>query len=220
ACTIRPISSAGKPNATAESNVPPEKEESATRNTCRGVNRSSRNPVVGMTTAIVTRKPLISHCTVVVSTSISSARCGSAMDTIVSFRIITNAATTITPMISPGLDGIAVRWPVWSLVGPAVSDTLTPSLAAPRSGARLVREQVQPRAADRGREVRPARERGLPETIPARAAQAESVFGVGRATPAAVVDGATHPGLPVTSSGDPGAALAVTLQGGTRILEQ
>src|SRR5699024_8945889 len=55
-----------------------------------------------MTTAIVTRNPLISHCTVVAVTSMATARWGRAMETIVSFRIITNAVTTMTPMISIG----------------------------------------------------------------------------------------------------------------------
>src|SRR5699024_1993550 len=56
-----------------------------------------------MTTAIVTRNPLISHCTVVAVTSMATAKWGSAIETIVSFRIITNAVTTMTPMISIGL---------------------------------------------------------------------------------------------------------------------
>src|SRR5699024_8689645 len=43
-----------------------------------------------------------SHCTVVAVTSMATARWGRAMETIVSFRIITNAVTTMTPMISIG----------------------------------------------------------------------------------------------------------------------
>src|SRR3954451_19331638 len=69
-----------------------------------------------MTTPIVSRNPLVSHCTVVAETSRSPVRCGSATLRMVSLRIITNAETTSVMMITIGrADPLVV-------LGPAVSD--------------------------------------------------------------------------------------------------
>lgn len=56
--------------------------------------------MIGMTTAIVSRNPLVSHCAVAGVTRRSAIRAGSATLMIVSFRIITNAEPTSSPMIS------------------------------------------------------------------------------------------------------------------------
>ncbi len=101
AWTTRPISRTAKPGASALMSVPRLNNVSDARKTCRGVNRSSRKPVVGMTTAIVSRKPLVSHCTVVVETPRSTVRSLRATDRIVSLRIMTNADTTRTAMTTP-----------------------------------------------------------------------------------------------------------------------
>ncbi len=98
ACTTRPTSRTPKPGASPLINVPRLNRVSEARKTWRGVNRSSRNPVVGMTTAMVSRNPLVSHCTVVVETPRSTVRSRSATLRIVSLRIITNAETTRTPI--------------------------------------------------------------------------------------------------------------------------
>jgi hypothetical protein len=67
----------------------------------RTENRSSRNPVTGRTTAIATKYPLITHCTVAAVTCRSRVSAGTATLSTVSLRNITNAATTSTPISSP-----------------------------------------------------------------------------------------------------------------------
>jgi hypothetical protein len=64
----------------------------------RGVQRSSRNPVVGMTTAIVSRNPLISHCAVVVWEMKVDGQVAQRDARIVSLRIMTKAETTSIPI--------------------------------------------------------------------------------------------------------------------------
>ncbi len=96
ACTTRPTSRTPKPGARALSNVPVLNRLSDARKMCRGVKRSSRKPVIGMTTAIVNRNPLVNHCTVVVVTPNSTVRSRSATLRIVSLRIMTNAEVTNT----------------------------------------------------------------------------------------------------------------------------
>ncbi len=98
ACTTRPVSRTPKLGARAATTVPVENRVSEARKIWRGVNRSSRNPVVGMTTAIVSRNPLVSHCAVVVGTFRSTLRSRSATLRMVSLRIITKAETTSTPI--------------------------------------------------------------------------------------------------------------------------
>src|SRR5690606_40752953 len=58
-----------------------------------------RKPVVGMTTAIVSMKPVESHCAVTAVIDRSAISVGSATDSRVSLRIITKAETTSTAMI-------------------------------------------------------------------------------------------------------------------------
>ena len=65
----------------------------------RVVNRCSRKPVVGMTTAMVSMNAVVSHCPVRALTPRSTINRGSATPMIVSFRITTNAATSRVPMI-------------------------------------------------------------------------------------------------------------------------
>src|SRR5699024_7080079 len=78
ACTTRPTSNATKPGASPLISVPALNNVSDVRNTWRGENRSSKKPVIGMITAIVSKNPLVSHCTVVVGTSRSTLRSRSA----------------------------------------------------------------------------------------------------------------------------------------------
>ena len=55
---------------------------------------------MGMTTAIVNRNPVVSHCAVVAVMFRSTIRVGSATLMIVSLRIMTNAAMTRMPIRS------------------------------------------------------------------------------------------------------------------------
>src|SRR5690625_2934007 len=107
AWTTRPASSAPKFGATAHSPVPMAKVVTAVRKIWRGAKRSMRNPVVGITTAMVTKNPETSHCAVPALTFRVLARWGIAIETIVSFKIMMKAATTITPMITVG---VGVAW--------------------------------------------------------------------------------------------------------------
>src|SRR5699024_9255417 len=106
ACTTRPVSRAPKFGAIAHSVEPSAKEVMATRNIARGEKRSSRKPVMGMTTAIVTKNPLMSHWTVAILTSRVLDNSDNAIETVVSFKIITKAAMTITPMMRLVLAGL------------------------------------------------------------------------------------------------------------------
>src|SRR5690625_5046906 len=85
-----------------------------------------------MTTAIVTRNPLISHCTVVAVTSMATAKCGRAMETIVSFRIITNAVTTMTPMVSIGLAARTGEGAVFPVVAELLVSDIFPHFPSAR----------------------------------------------------------------------------------------
>ncbi|GEK78927.1 hypothetical protein ABA31_02780 [Agrococcus baldri] len=111
ACTTRPSSSRPKPGAIAAIAVPARNSTSAVVNTVRVLSRLSRNPVVGMTTAIVSMNAVESHCavTAVIASSVMST--GSATDRTVSFRIITNAVTTSTAMMGAGrMSGAGRPW--------------------------------------------------------------------------------------------------------------
>ena len=59
--------------------------------------------MIGMTTAIVSRKPLVSHCAVPMVTPRSAISAGSATLMIVSLRIMTNAEPTSSQMTSDAL---------------------------------------------------------------------------------------------------------------------
>jgi hypothetical protein len=63
--------------------------------------------VIGMTTAMVSRKPLVSHCAVPMVTSRSATSTGSATLMIVSLRIMTKADATSSPMASGAFVGTA-----------------------------------------------------------------------------------------------------------------
>src|SRR5690606_11526236 len=109
AWTTRPTSNTPKPGAEPLINVPRLNSVNDARKTCRGVNLSSRKPVVGMTTAMVRRKPLVSHCAVVVETPRSMVRARSATLRIVSLRIMTNAETTRTAINRAVRGGVGSR---------------------------------------------------------------------------------------------------------------
>ncbi len=61
-----------------------------------------RKPVVGMTTAIVSRNAVVSHWAVAAVMSSSRMSSGRATPMIVSFRMTTKAATTRRAMTAPG----------------------------------------------------------------------------------------------------------------------
>ena len=116
ACSTRPASSTRKTGARAATRVPPRKNTKAVIKTCRVVSRSITNPVVGITTAMVSMKPVVSHCAVAAVTPKLSMMTGSATDSVVSFSSITVAASTRVPstsldsLVSPGLS-VSIRFP-------------------------------------------------------------------------------------------------------------
>ena len=61
ACTTRPAMRTLNTGAVAAMSVPIVKSDIAVMNTGRVLRRSSRNPVIGMTTAIVSAKAVVSH---------------------------------------------------------------------------------------------------------------------------------------------------------------
>ena len=100
AWTTRARISTPKLGVTAASRVPRAKLPMARANTARVLKRCSRNPVVGMTTAMVSMKDVVTHWTVAALTDMSSMMCGSATLRTVSLRITTNAATSSTAMVA------------------------------------------------------------------------------------------------------------------------
>lgn len=94
ACTTRATSSIGKLGDNAASNVPIENSVIADVNIARVVNRWSRKPVIGITTAIVNMNAVVSHCAaeIVMFNAITSR--GMATVIIVSFKITTKAETS------------------------------------------------------------------------------------------------------------------------------
>jgi hypothetical protein len=100
ACTTRPPTSISNPGDVAQMSVPVVNRPIAARNSERVENRWIRNPVTGITTAIVSRNAVASHCPVVGWMRRSSIRRGSATFMIVSLRITTNADTSRMVMTS------------------------------------------------------------------------------------------------------------------------
>ncbi len=105
AWTMRASSSTSNPGASAASSVPPENRPMASMNTAR-VDRVCRmNPVVGMTTAMVSIKPVESHCTVGASTPRSTMSLCRATFMMVSLRMTTKVATSrVTMMVTDSRD--------------------------------------------------------------------------------------------------------------------
>lgn len=103
AWTTRAASSTGKVGASMAIAVPTRNSSIAVMNTARTDSRFMRKPVVGMTTAMVSMKPVESHWAVTAVIDRSAIRVGSATDSRVSLRIITNAETTRTAMIGATL---------------------------------------------------------------------------------------------------------------------
>lgn len=93
AWTTRPTRSIPNPGASRQMSVPALKRIIAVRKICRVVNRCSRKPVVGMTTAIVSMKALVSHCPSSGGMWSERLSSGIAIAIVVSLRIATNAAT-------------------------------------------------------------------------------------------------------------------------------
>src|SRR5690625_121822 len=100
ACTTRAATSTGNTGARAPSNVPRVNRAIAPMNSDRVEKRVRISPVVGMTTAIVSMNAVVSHCAVAAVTEKVSINSGMATDMIVSLRIMTNAATSSTPITS------------------------------------------------------------------------------------------------------------------------
>ncbi len=102
AWTMRAASSMAKLAASAAAAVPRMKLMTATRNSERWLKRWSRNPVVGMTTESVSRKPVVSHWPVAAEICRSDMIPGNATVSTVSLRIIMKAASAnavMTPVI-------------------------------------------------------------------------------------------------------------------------
>ena len=106
AWTTRARISTPKLGVRAASSVPREKLPMARAKTVRVPKRCSRNPVVGMTTAMVSMKEVVTHWTVAALTAMSAMMCGRATLRTVSLRITTNAATSSTAMVAvvPAVD--------------------------------------------------------------------------------------------------------------------
>ena len=96
----RAATSIGKTWAAAASTVPAMNRPIAPMKTVRVVKRWRMSPVMGMTTAMVSMKPVVSHCTVAAVRSNRSMRGGRATPITVSLRIMTKAATRSTPSTS------------------------------------------------------------------------------------------------------------------------
>ena len=96
ACTTRAASRIEKPGASAAMSVPAENSAMAMPYSSRVGTRRMRNPVIGMTTDIVSRKPAVSHCPTLASTWRSIRRTGRATLMIVSLRMTTNVETSST----------------------------------------------------------------------------------------------------------------------------
>ena len=105
AWTMRASSRTSKPGARAASSVPPENSPMASMNTARVDSRCRMNPVVGITTAMVSMKPVESHCTVGASMFRSTISRCRATFMMVSLRITTNVATSsVTMMVTDSRD--------------------------------------------------------------------------------------------------------------------
>lgn|GEM_PF-3052357 len=132
ACTMRPISSTGKPGASAHTTVPRVKVVMAIVNTWRVVSRSSSHPVTGITTAIVSRNAVVSHCAVRSVTPSEAMMLLSATFIVVSLRMTTKAATIRTPMTPLGASGPGAAA---DMSPPRSGETLTPAgLSGRRAG--------------------------------------------------------------------------------------
>ena len=94
ACSTRPASNSSQNGARAASTVPVRKTPVEVPKICRVVNLSSRKPVVGITTPMVSKKPVSSHCAEVAGMEKSAMMVGSATESAVSFKIITIAVST------------------------------------------------------------------------------------------------------------------------------
>ncbi len=98
AWTIRASRRISNPGASAASSVPPENRPMASIKTARVDSRCRMKPVVGITMAIVSIKPVDSHCTVGAVTPRSTISRCSATFMMVSFRITTKVATSRVAM--------------------------------------------------------------------------------------------------------------------------
>ena len=113
AWTTRPAISSSIPGAMAQTRVPAENTDMARMKIGRVLNRCSRKPVIGMTTAMVSRNAVVSHCARPAVTPRSSMRRGIATLMIVSLRKTTKVDTSNRPMTS------RLRAAVSALIGAA-----------------------------------------------------------------------------------------------------
>ena len=98
AWTTRPTSRISKPGAIAAIPVPRLKSDMARMNTVRVLRRCMRNPVVGITTAMVSMNAVDSHWAVLAGMLRSAMTAGIATPMIVSLRNTTNVATSMRLM--------------------------------------------------------------------------------------------------------------------------
>ena len=98
ACTMREMSSISKPGESAPRSVPRLNRLIATMNMGRVWKRCSRKPVIGMMTARVSMKAVVSHCAIAAVTPRSSMSSGIATPNSVSLRITTKAETSRSEM--------------------------------------------------------------------------------------------------------------------------
>src|SRR5699024_901703 len=90
----RAVNRTAKVGASAATKVPTRKNNSAVTKMVLVLKRSSRYPVVGITTAMVSMKPVVNHWAVVSGIRKSSMMEGRATERIVSLRIMIMAETT------------------------------------------------------------------------------------------------------------------------------
>ena len=132
ACTTRPASKSKKAGASAAITVPARKSPVEAKKICRVLKRSSRYPVVGMTTPMVSMKPVVSHCAAVAGMEKSAMTAGNATDNEVSFRIMIMAPKTrIVRLITTSRDRESGAEEFW--------DTKTEIRSVPRASCSKTR---------------------------------------------------------------------------------
>jgi len=87
--------STGSPGAIAAISVPAQNSDIASMNTGRVLIRWIRKPVIGMTTAMVSRNAVVNHCAALADAFRLAISCGRATAMTVSLRITTKADTSI-----------------------------------------------------------------------------------------------------------------------------
>jgi len=100
ACTTRPTTSSSSPGETAQTSVPIEKIDMARMKIGLVCSRCSRKPVIGITTAMVSRNAVVSHWAALAVTPRSSISCGIATLMMVSLRNTTKVEVSSSAITS------------------------------------------------------------------------------------------------------------------------